>query len=227
MDNSERIDKFLREEMTAEERETFLSDLRTDKDLCDEAQATAMLIKEMKEEQAKKDEEIIKEVVGAKKKAKIIRMVKWMTSIAAMFVVIFGLYIHFNGIGNEERLSNIDLADKYYRQTPKYSMRGGGDDLEQELDSLFDMVGHSKNMVYTRKRLLNIHENVDSEYVYRANGNDIRIKWYLALAFLKDGKTEKSKELLKSITEDDKGTYLKEYAEKLLKELDKQSKDGN
>ena len=49
-DNSERIERYLREQMTPEENEVFLNELRNDKELREEAQMMALLIKEMKEE---------------------------------------------------------------------------------------------------------------------------------------------------------------------------------
>ena len=89
VDNSERIDKFLRKQMTKEENQKFLNDLRSDEGLRKEAQLTALMIQELKKRQAIEDAEIINDVLNAKKKAKIIRMVKWSLSVAAMFIMIF------------------------------------------------------------------------------------------------------------------------------------------
>ena len=58
IDNSERIERFLRNEMSAEDSEAFIRDLKNDPALLEEAQMMAMLIKVMKEEQAKQDEEM-------------------------------------------------------------------------------------------------------------------------------------------------------------------------
>ena len=95
-DNSERIDKFLRNQMTSEESEAFWEDFKNDEDFRKEAQLTALMIKELQERQAKEDAEIIEEVLACKakekaaKKAKIARMVRWVGSIAAMFILFFG-----------------------------------------------------------------------------------------------------------------------------------------
>lgn len=221
-DNSERIEKFLREQMTPEENELFLKDLKSDKELREEAQMIALLIKEMKEEQAQKDAKIIKEVLVSKKRVRIIQMIRWMASIAAIFLLIFGVYTYQSNFTEEEGTKYIALADKYYNQTPKALYRTGTNDLEHELDSLFAKVGTSKEVTSTISRLQEIHESIDSVYVYSVNGNDILIKWFLALAFLKDGQKEKATELLSAIVKDDKGTFLKEEAEQLLKDIDKQ-----
>ena len=91
-DNSERIERYLREQMTPEENEAFLNDLKHDKDLLEEAQMIALLIKDMKEEQAKQDAALTESIVSEQRlsRAKTIRLVKWIGSIAVMFIIIFG-----------------------------------------------------------------------------------------------------------------------------------------
>ena len=221
-DNTERIDKFLRDQMTPEETDAFLRDMELDEELRKEAQLTALMIQDLQERQAERDSEIIEEVVASKKKAKIVRMVRWTVSIAAIFLLLFGVYTYQFNFTKEDGTTYIALADKYYNQTPKALFRSGANDLEHELDSLFVKVGTSEEMTSTINRLQEIHESIDSVYVYSVNGNDIRIKWFLALAFLKDGQKGKATELLSTIVKDDKGTYLKEEAEQLLKDIDKQ-----
>ena len=207
-DNTERIDKFLRDQMTPEEIDAFLRDMELDEELRKEAQLTALMIQDLQERQVKRDSEIIEEVVASKKKAKIVRMVRWTVSIAAIFLLLFGVYTYQSNFTKEDGTTYIALADKYYNQTPKALFRSGANDLEHELDSLFAKVGTSEEMTST------INHSV--------NGNDIRIKWFLALAFLKDGQKGKATELLSTIVKDDKGTYLKEEAKQLLKDIDKQ-----
>ena len=75
-ENYIRLEKYLREQMTPEENEEFLNDLRNDKELCEEMQTTVLMIKTLKEDQAKQDAEIIEEVLASKKKAKIITISK-------------------------------------------------------------------------------------------------------------------------------------------------------
>ena len=71
-ENYNRLEKYLSEQMTPKENEEFLNDLRNDKELCEEVQTTALMIKVLKENQAKQDAEIIEEVLASKKKAKIL-----------------------------------------------------------------------------------------------------------------------------------------------------------
>ena len=98
-DNSERIERFLREQMSPEENDAFLNDLKNDKDLREEAQMMALMIKEMKEEQIKQSEKLTEDVLAEEKqakKARIISMVRWPLSIAAMFILIFGATLLWN-----------------------------------------------------------------------------------------------------------------------------------
>ena len=90
-ENYDRIEQFLRDKMSPQEKEVFLNDLRNNKKLRKEAQMMALMIKEMREEQAKQDAEIIEEVLASKKKAKIITIVRRTLSIAAIIILVFGV----------------------------------------------------------------------------------------------------------------------------------------
>ena len=105
-DNSERIERYLREQMTPEENTAFLNDLQQDKELREEAQMMALLIKDMKEEQAKQDAEIAEAVLLSAKtsKARTISIMRWTLSIAAMFLLIFGATLLWNRHSDEDAL---------------------------------------------------------------------------------------------------------------------------
>jgi len=198
-DNSERIDKFLREQMTPEESEAFLNDLRTDKELRDETQAMAMLIKEMKEEQARQDAEIVEEVLANKRKAQIIRMMKWIGSIAAMFILVLG-GIHIYEVNRMNHLFN-----EYYSAYDMSSARGGDDEaIKAELTTLYNKVGAEEDLEPIITRLQTIYDRIqagDEEYAgYRYYESDIA--WYLALAYVKDHNLEKARELLQPLAAD-------------------------
>ena len=210
-DNSERIDKFLHEQMTPEENEAFLKDLRTDKELRDEAQVMALLIKAMREEQVKQDAEIIDEVLASKRKARIIRMVKWGASIAAMLVIVFGgVHIY--------KINQINHLFKEYYSAYDVSLARGGDDeaIKEELAILYNKVGTEKDVTPIIARLQTIYDNIQSnnEYYLDYGYYENDIAWYLALAYIKDHKLDKAKELLKPLAED--GVT---EAEELLKKL--------
>lgn len=219
-DNSERIDKFLREQMTPEENEAFMREMETDEALRHEVQLTALLIQELHERQAREDADIIAEVVATRKaarKARIVRMVKWVGSVAAMLLLIFGVYLYQSGSDDGARY--VALADRYYTETPAPTFRNGQTDADEELADLFRQVGESSDMSSVISRLQAIYDNLDSDYAYRTNGNDVRIAWHLALAYLKDNQPSKATPLLHLIIADDKGTDLGMKAQALLNDI--------
>ena len=212
-DNNDRIEKFLRNQMSPKEKEIFMNDLRNDKELREEAQMTALMIKEMKEEQAKQDAEIINEVLSSKKRAKIVTLVRRTLSIAAIFLLIFGAMTLWN------RQSDTDaLFEQYYESPEVFSPRGGDEDaVKQELTNLFIQVGTKKDVTPIINRLQTIYDNIQArneEYAeYRYSQS--KITWYLALAYIKNQNLEKAKELLKPLA--DNGD---EDAAKLIKEIE-------
>ena len=199
-DNSERIEKFLREQMTPEENEAFLNDLRNDMDLREEAQMTALIIKERKKEQAKKSEKLREDILAEEKqskKAKKVSMVCWSLSIAAMFILIFGATLLWNRQSDTDKLFN----EYYSTYTIDHGPIKGGDssNVEEELAVLFNQVGTEKDVSIVIAKLQKIYDSIDSEYEY--SQYDDYIAWYLALAYIKDNKPEKAKEFLKPLAE--------------------------
>lgn len=196
--NNNRIDNYLADQMTPEGNELFLSDIRNDKDLREEAQMMALMIKEMKEEQAKQDSEVIEEVLASKeqdKKAKTISMIRWSLSIAAMFILIFGATL----LWNRQSDSDTIFSEYYTPYTMQGESRGGDSDVEKELATLFNQVGTADDITPVINQLQKIYDSIDSEYEYSLYADDIT--WYLALAYIKDHNTDKAKELLRPLAE--------------------------
>ena len=212
-DNYNRLEKYLKEQMTPEENKEFLNDLRNDKELCEEVQTMALMIKELKEDQARQDAEIIEEVLASKKKAKIITIIRRTLSIAAMIILVFGVTTLWN------RQSDTDALFEQYYVSPEVSSprSADGDAVKQELNNLFIRMGTEKDITPIINRLQTIHDNIVAdneeydEYKYSQN----TIDWYLALAYIKVENLEKAKELLKPLV--DNGD---EDAAKLIKEIE-------
>ena len=205
-DNSERIERFLREQMSPEENDAFLNDLKNDKDLREEAQMMALMIKEMKEEQIKQSEKLTEDVLAEEKqakKARIISLVRWPLSIAAMFILIFGATLLWNRQSDTDAL----FTEYYSSYTLQGESRGGDSEVEKELAVLFNQVGTEKDISSVIDKLQKIYDSVDSEYEYSLYADDIA--WYLALAYLKVDKPEKSKELLKPLAENGNDLAIK------------------
>ena len=193
VDNSERIDKFLKKQMTPEENKKFRK----------EAQMTVLMIQELQERQAKKDAEIIEDILVSKKRTKTISIVRWSLSIAAMFILIFGVMIT---LWNKQ--NNTDVlyaqADNIFEQhyspyTLQGDSRGNDSDVERKLSVLFNQVGTEKDMSPVIEKLQKIHDSIDSEYEYSLYAD--AITRYLALAYLKDHNLDKAKELLKPLAD--------------------------
>jgi len=205
-DNSERIERFLREQMSPEENDAFLNDLKNDKDLREEAQMMALMIKEMKEEQIKQSGKLTEDVLAEEKQAKtarIISMVRWPLSIAAMFILIFGATLLWNRQSDTDAL----FTEYYSSYTLQGESRGSDSEVEKELAMLFNQVGTEKDISTVIDKLQKIYDSVDSEYEYSLYADDIA--WYLALAYLKVDKPEKSKELLKPLAENGNDLAIK------------------
>ena len=199
-DNSERIERFLREQMTPEESEAFMNDLKKDKELREEAQMMALLIKEMKEEQAKENEVLRQRVMASKTKSKNIRMIRWAISIAAMIVLLFGAAV----LRNRQAASD-PLFAQYYASYDTGRERGGENEEKNELAELFNKIESEKDVTPIIARLQTIYDKIQSndehysEYSYYEND----IAWYLALAYIKDHNFGKAEELLEPLKERD------------------------
>lgn len=201
-DNSERIERYLREQMTPEENEAFLNDLRNDKELREEAQMMALLIKDLKEEQKKQEESIKQEILTSKgnSTAKTIRLVKWIGSIAAMFILLFGANQWYTSYKMDK------VYDAYYTPYNASVARGGDDEaIKQELAELYNKVGTEKNVTSVISRLQTIYDGIQSasddyaDYTYYEND----IAWYLALAYIKNHNLDKAKVILKPLADKD------------------------
>ena len=154
-DNSERIERFLREQMTPEESEAFMNDLKKDKELREEAHMMALLIKEMKEEQAKEDEVLRQRVMASKTKSKNIRMIRWAISIAAMIVLLFGAAVLWN-----RQTASDPLFAQYYTNYDTGRERGGDDAVKNELAELFNKIESEKDVTPIIARLQTIYEKL-------------------------------------------------------------------
>lgn len=210
-DYSERIDKFLKDQMPPEENEAFLQDLNNNEELREQAQMTALMIQELQERQAKEDSEIIEDVLKSKKKAKTIRMVRWTLSIAAMFILLFGATTLWNRPSNTEVMFN-----EYYTPFVYQPDRSGGDEtIKKELAELYNKVGTEKDITPIIARLQTIYDGIQSnsddyaDYSYYEND----IAWYLTLAYIKDNNINKAKELLQPLVDNNDAEAIKLMAE--------------
>ena len=149
------------------------------------------------------------------KKGKNIKIMRRLLSIAAMLVLVFGATWLWNRPSGTEML----FAEYYTPYAIQGDMRGGGDVvIKEELAVLYNKVGTEKDITPIITRLQTIYDGLLSnnekfaDYSYYEKD----IAWYLALAYLKDNKPEKAKELLKPLADNGDENVKKLY--KALKE---------
>ena len=225
-DNCEIIEKFLRNQMSAEENEDFLNRLKEDEAFREEAQMIALIVKEMKEEQANQDELIYKEF----KRAKIINIVKKSLSVAAIFIFIAGAVLFMNpsyffdnavlkthdaSMPSPASNTNQNLFNKYYTAYNTGGSRGLDDNVLVELTTIFNQMDSTTEIITIINKLQLIYETKMDEYEYSIYKNDIM--WYLSLAYLKNDNPQKAKELLEILAKENNT-----QAKKLLEEIKNQ-----
>jgi len=209
-EKQELIEKFLQGKMTPEEEKIFKSQLSSDSELRKEAEATALLIKKMKEDNNLKDKEIMEEVNGKKKLSH--KRLYVIASIAASIILILGV-THFYGVNKTQR-----LFKENYTTFSIDATRGGNGQAEVELCELFGRVESEKKMTEVIYRLEHIYNQVNTDYVYGMYANDIA--WYLALAYLKDNRLIEARKLLLDIAKANEGNEYQQRAVNLYNEIE-------
>lgn len=222
-----RLELFLKNKMTEEESNAFLSELQSNPDLKERAQVTAAAIKNMKELNYEHGQRVasrlervsernFREAAKLPQKARIIsiRSIVRMGIVACLVAFIsFGGYRYY--IYNE----TIALGNSYYSAIPTELVVRDADDVSTQLSLLFYNV---KNGVDLRNTITHLEENfsmaISEEYNDYTNYiNDIG--WNLAIAHLKDGDRDgavKTLELLISHSESD---LVIEKCKKLFEEI--------
>ena len=182
--NIERIERYLTGQMSPEESDVFLADLKKDKQLREEAQMMALMVKEIKKNQAIQDSEVIDEVrIGQEKmkasaRARRIRLFKWAASIAAVVLVVIGVTIFNKSYKTGGLLASADsievaadsvetliaqatidkVFNKYYSPFQMTVSRGADDEkVLKELADLYNKVG-------TEKELAPVIEELEKRY---------------------------------------------------------------
>jgi len=196
--------------MTEEERTSFNSRLEKDPDLLKEVELQRSIIKAVRRERLKKI--IQKEEDRISKRRNDRKFVIYIGSLAVAASVLGIFYV-----GNLNKCENI--ANRYYVSyvyTPVPS-RGGENLPITKSDSIFFNALHqlekgNKKLAINQLKSLN---NSTSEMIATS---PIIIKWYLALAYLKNGAKKKARILLQEIVTMPPNEYQIK-AKDLLKEM--------
>lgn len=203
----DRIDAFVRGEMTEDEEATFKQEIKADPELRAHVLATVSLIKGIREQNAKKEKELIQQNT----KNRVRTLVWWATSIAAVFAIFFGYSID----KRHQELTN--LVSPYYMQYDVKDLSRGDTDstLVYHLYSLFN----ERNADKTIKELESIYGSLDTDETYYLYANDIA--WNLALAYIKNDQIDKAIPVLEKLIKDNPDTPIAAKAIELKNKLQK------
>lgn len=205
----ERIDSFIRGTMTKEEETAFKLEIKADPELRAQVLATISLIKGVRTQEAKKEKELIQK--HTKKRTRSIML--WACSIAALFVILFGVY-------KEKRYQELSaIVSPYYSE---YSMsdyaRGDVDSVTvAHLYTLFNNIKEQRDVSDIIKELEPIYASLDSDFTYYAKANDIAFN--LALAYIKNDQIDKAIPVLVKLADDNPDTPIAAKVQELLKKL--------
>lgn len=215
----DRIERFLRGDMNAEEETCFKEEIKTNPLLKARAETISALVRGMKRKGRKEDALIVDEVTSGSNlgpgmnKQRTFRGIAWACSIAAVFIILFNIF----GSSKQDKLDSI-VAEYYTPFQPDEFMRGDEDSIAvTELTALFNAVGKEDDCSDVMKKLESIYKSIDTDYTYRAYSNDVA--WYLALAYIKCGKVEEAKKVLNEIIEDNPDSEIAEKVGIILEKL--------
>lgn len=228
----ERIDSFIRGTMTEEEESAFKQEIQANPELRAQVLATISLIKGIRNQEAEKEKDIIDKNARAvvaqanynpytsqaprasqEHYSRSRSIMLWICSIAALFVIIFGVY-------KEKRFRDLSaIVSPYYSE---YNMsdyaRGDLDSVAvARLYTLFNNIKEQRNVRDIIEELEPIYASLDVDFTYSAYANDIALN--LALAYIKDDQIDKAIPVLEKLKEDNPETPIAVKATELLKKL--------
>lgn len=206
----ERIESFLRGEMSTEEEIVLKQEIRENPELRNRAMAMTSLIKGLHDKNSSKEANIIKENTA---KSKVRPLLWWACSVAAVFAIFFGIY-------KEHRYRMLDATvSPYYMEYDTYDISRGDVDSTTitHLYGLFTQIRENRNVSNIIKELESIYKSLDENFTYNAYANDIA--WNLALAYVKNDQIDKAISILQKFKDDNPETPIYNRADKLIKKL--------
>lgn len=206
----ERIEAFLRGEMTAEEEAAFKQEIRQNPELRSRAMAMTLLIKGLHEKNSEKETAIIKENTA---KSRVRPLLWWACSVAAVFVIVFGIYKD-----HRYRMLDATISPYYTEYDMSDVSRGDLDTVSiSHLYDLFIQIQVNRSVSDIIKELEPIYNSRNENFTYNAYANDIA--WNLALAYVKDDQIDKAINILQKLKADNPDTPISQKAQELLKKV--------
>ena len=206
----ERIEAFLRGEMTAEEEAAFKQEIRQNPELRSRAMAMTSLIKGLHDQNSAKEAAIIKENTV---KSKVRPLLYWACSVAAVLVIAFGIY-------KDHRYRMLDATiSPYYTEYDMSDVSRGDLDIVtiSHLYDLFIQIQENRSVSDIIKELEPIYNSLNENFTYNAYANDIA--WNLALAYVKDDQIDKAINILQKLKADNPDTPIYNKVNELIRKL--------
>lgn len=206
----ERIEAFLRGEMTFEEETAFKQEIRQNPELRNRAMAMTSLIKGLHDQNSFKETNIIKENTA---KSKVRPLLWWACSVAAVFAIFFGIYKD-----QRYRMLNATVSPYYTEYDMSDFSRGDVDSATvAHLYGLFTQIQTNRSVSEIIKELEPIYYSLDDDFTFNAYANDIA--WNIALAYIKDDQIDKAIVILQKLKSDNPDTPISLKAQELLKKI--------
>lgn len=226
LNDDETLMKYLRGELSAEDEAAFLKKLQDNCALKKRAVAVARLIKGLERKGVENDEEFkaafkklsadeVENISRSSGKGISLKKVfVWVSSAAAVLLLVFGLRIFYVNNYNES------LAVEYEKTfTLSDVSRGGDDDVDKELKLLCDNVSQGKDLQLTIEKLSEIFKESQSES-YNKYTNYLEVSgWHLALAHLKNHDGDKAKQVLSELSKATEKDATRQKADELMKKI--------
>ena len=206
----ERIEAFLRGEMTTEEEAAFKQEIRQNPELRSRAMAMTSLVRGLHDQNSAKEAAIIKENTV---KSKVRPLLYWACSVAAVLVIAFGIYKD-----HRYRMLDATISPYYTEYDMSDVSRGDLDTVTiSHLYDLFIQIQENRSVSDIIKELEPIYNSLNENFTYNAYANDIA--WNLALAYVKDDQINKAITILQKIKADNPDTPIYNKADELIKKL--------
>ena len=206
----ERIEAFLRGEMTAEEETALRQEICQNPELRNRAMAMTSLIKGLHNQNSAKEASIIRE---NSTKSRVRPILWWACSVAAVFAIFFGIYKDYR-----YRMLDATVSPYYTEYDMSDISRGDVDSATvAHLYSLFTQIQENRSVSDIIKELEPIYASLDSNFTYNAYANDIA--WNLALAYVKNDQIDKAIAVLQKLKDFNPNTPIYIKADELIKKL--------
>lgn len=195
MEQDERIERFMRNQMTQAEEKTFLDDINSDPELKERAFATALMARGMKRRRKEEQQAFAAMLNGSisenanKAKATFRRYAAMAASLLLLLGV--GGYAGFAEYGYQQR-NAIVSANISLGQTG--TDRGDGGNMQSRLDSIAAVVKNERDMTEAIAVLQGLYDKRQTDI--DCAQNSATISWYLAMAYIKDNQKDKAVNLL-------------------------------